>query len=268
MKKQFILFYFFTILLAFSLQNASAVLFGPNTLDDTLIRSNGLNTTINISNFTVTFSTLIITSSSINFTNLVYVNPLSCGLRQSYYPSYNYNTPNQTFELPPETECLPPSGGGIDTGGGGGGTWDIETITLDHINVTWDNFNFEETSFIYIQPLDKYEKIVNISNLTINIKNVEFYTEGDLIKLTDWRYKKSYNINKQKNYLNFFTISISAVQGSKNINKIYNIPISNKKESIIENIKNKKLFIILISILILIIIALIAIKLLLKKRIK
>lgn len=248
MKKQHILSYLLIFLMLFFLQDTSAVLFGPNTLDDTLIRSNGLNTTINVSNFTVTFDTLEITSTYINFTNLVYVNPRSCGLRQSYYPIYTYTTPNQIFELPYETECLPPSGGAVDTGAGGGGTWDAySNITLDSINITTEKFYFNEKAYIYILPLDKYGNAVNLSNLSVFLIDNITYTEEDIIKTADFVYKKGFTINKL-DIINF-KVRVVAVQDSKIITKEVFILIS-EKDNIIKDINdifnNKKIIYILL----------------------
>lgn len=72
------------------------------TLDDTLITSIGLNSTINVSNFSITFDKLEVSNNAITFTNLYYLNPLSCNLATSTSAIYNYTEVNKTIELPPE----------------------------------------------------------------------------------------------------------------------------------------------------------------------
>lgn len=71
-------------------------------LSNTLINSIGLNSTINVSNFSINFDKLVVSNISIIFYNLTYTNPLSCyGL--SNYSIFNYTTKNEIIELP--TNC-------------------------------------------------------------------------------------------------------------------------------------------------------------------
>ena len=76
------------------------------SLDDTLVTSNGLNSTINIT-FPIIFDKLEVFNNAITFTNLAYTNPSSCDLKESSYSIYNYTDINKVTELP--SEACPPS---------------------------------------------------------------------------------------------------------------------------------------------------------------
>ena len=70
------------------------------TLRNTAITSNGLNSTINISTFEITFDKLEVSDNAITFYNLTYSNPSSCDSQQSSYSTYNYTTSNTVTSLP------------------------------------------------------------------------------------------------------------------------------------------------------------------------
>jgi hypothetical protein len=70
------------------------------TLRNTAITSNGLNSTINISIFEITFDKLEVLDNAITFYNLTYTNPSSCNLQQSSYSVYNYTISNTVTSLP------------------------------------------------------------------------------------------------------------------------------------------------------------------------
>jgi len=74
----------------FFLQYVSA----SNTLNNWVLESEGLNTTINLT-FEITFDELIITNYSIEIYNLSYTHPSSCNAQSSSSPLFNYTTANQ-----------------------------------------------------------------------------------------------------------------------------------------------------------------------------
>lgn len=76
----------------FSLQYASA----SSTLNNYVLESVGLNTTINLT-FQITFDELIITDHSIEIYNLSYTHPSSCNSQSSSQSLFNYTTANQSL---------------------------------------------------------------------------------------------------------------------------------------------------------------------------
>jgi hypothetical protein len=74
------------------------------TINNTTITSEGMNSTINISDFEITYDRLEVYDNAITFYNLSYTNPLSCNSQASSYSIYNYTTENSLVTLP-YVEC-------------------------------------------------------------------------------------------------------------------------------------------------------------------
>jgi len=88
-KLKFVFFLAFAVLF---LQYVSA----SNTLNNSILESVGLNTTINLT-FQITFDELIITNYSIEIYNLSYIHPSSCNAQISSSSLFNYTTANQSL---------------------------------------------------------------------------------------------------------------------------------------------------------------------------
>lgn len=186
MIKKKVLFALFLLLFSLTLISAT-------TFDDTLIKSNGLNSTINVSNFSITFDKLVVSSSYIAFYNLTYTNPLSCALKLSNYSFYNFTELNTITELPKEN-CVSIPGGG----GGSGGS--VENITNEtnitcyyistYLNCSPKYSLYECKKYYYttkgecLQELDKLKRqpaLIRSLNLNIIYIGGQFYEAKPLL---------------------------------------------------------------------------------------
>lgn len=100
------LIFFILIFIIFLIPYTSAV-----TLENTLITSNGLNTTINVTAFSITFDQLDVLSNAITIHNLSYVHPSSCNGQSSSQSLFNYTTQNQFLTSSEAFSNIPCSGG-------------------------------------------------------------------------------------------------------------------------------------------------------------
>lgn len=124
-------------------------------------------------------------------------------------------------------------GGAVDTGAGGGGTFGTGTITLDHINITYDSFYFNSSRYVYVIPLDIFDNVVNITNISIEVLGDINYKEGPIMKLVDGRYRKAINIEEFN--ITSFDVKFTVSQDLKVINEIVTIPIQDKTD--VEKVK-------------------------------
>jgi hypothetical protein len=134
----------------------------------------------------------------------------------------NLNSSSISFTL----DVLP-GGGGAVGGGGGGGTWDTTPINLDHLNISWDDFYYNTSSYIYVMPLDKDDKLVNLTNLSISIITPVKYNKGSIQKLVDGRWRQSFTLITSD--ITEFEANVFATENTKQIEESVMIPISEKK---------------------------------------
>jgi PGF-pre-PGF domain-containing protein len=178
MKKYFLIF-FLVFALFFPLCSAM-------TLTNTNITATGINATINISNYIITFDRLDVFDNAITFYNLSYTNPSSCNGASSSYTTYNYTTSNSFSDLP-AVSCTTTT----TTGSGGGGSGGIINATTtkpaqitnyvniianqpEVINIT--NSNFDLTKII----ITSNENITRASLIITEIKELPKSTENGL----------------------------------------------------------------------------------------
>ena len=130
----------------------------------------------------------------------------------------NLNVSNQTFLA---REWIGGGGGGE----GPGGFVIVDTnATLIDVNIILDPmWFFSKKHFVTVVPVDKYNKVVIITNITIRIvENISF--EESIVKLlTDKSYEKNFIIEEQN--ITNLTIYVEAIQNNKIITKIKSVSI-------------------------------------------
>lgn len=93
-------------------------LINAQTISDTVITSIGLNTTINVTGFSITFDQLEVFNNAITIHNLTYIHPNNCNGLTSSQALFNYTTPNNLLTASqafPATLCQ--NGGRLPSGG-------------------------------------------------------------------------------------------------------------------------------------------------------
>ena len=136
------------------------------TLTNANITATGINATINISNYIITFDRLDVFDNAITFYNLSYTNPASCNSTSSFYDVYNYTTPNSISDLP-SVACTATTTTTSSSGGGGG------IVTTNTANITTQITN-------YISITANQSKEINITNSQIDLTKIIITTNQNI----------------------------------------------------------------------------------------
>lgn len=201
MKKIFFIFLFLLIFIFLFSNFISA-----QTLTNTNITATGINATINISNYIITFDRLDVFSNAITFYNLTYTNPNSCNGASSSYSVYNYTTSNSSSDLL-AISCTTTTT--ASSSGGGGGTINSATSTqiTNYISITAN------------QP-----KGINITNSQIDLTGIIITTyqnvSSALLIITEIK-------DLPKNINNQLPLGISYQSFEINLTKINDTNIAN-----------------------------------------
>ncbi|MEK6827370.1 MAG: PGF-pre-PGF domain-containing protein [Nanoarchaeota archaeon] len=199
------LFKKFNLLFLSVLVLISIPLISSATLTNVNITSSGINATINISNYIITFDRLDVFDNAITFYNLSYTNPNSCNAAGSSYSVYNYTDSNSISDLP-AVSCAVST---TTSSGGGGGT--INSVTSAQI-----------TNYISITA--NQPKEINITNLQIDLTKLIITTNQNvssaLLIITEIK-------NLSKNTTNQLPLGISYQSFEIDLTKINDTNITN-----------------------------------------